>query len=396
MTPLRTPKPPATRIGVVGTGMISRSLTRLLQRHHPDLVVSRILTRRDPASVAHHDGGDPLTRSLDDLIDHSDLVVECSGDAVYGTDVLERVFAAGRPVVTMNSELQVTTGSYFVGKGYLTEAEGDQPGSLAALREEALSMGFRPLVYGNMKGFLNLDPSRQDMEFWSRKQGTSVTQTTSFTDGTKVQIEQALIANGTGATILRRGLEGQPSEDLKHAAFELAAKADALGSPIADYVLAVKWQANGVFVVGRHDDDSGGLLEYFKLGTGPYYMLTRPYHLCSLEIPKTIRRAIAGNPPLLTNSAAPTIGVAAIAKRALEPGTTIDTPIGGFQLRGEAVKLRDDPNHVPIGLLRHAVIRRRVEPGQTLSFDDVEMQDSRAVQISRGILEAAIATSRDH
>ena len=43
---------------------------------------------------------------------------------------------AGRPVVTMDSELQVTTGSYFVGQGYITEADGDQPGCLARLHEE--------------------------------------------------------------------------------------------------------------------------------------------------------------------------------------------------------------------------------------------------------------------
>lgn len=383
MALLRT-KPATTRIGIVGTGMISRSLAKVLRRHHSDLLVSRILTRRDSDSFERQD--EALTKSVDELIEHSDLVVECSGDAVHGTDVLERVLSAGRPVVTMNSELQVTTGSYLTQRGYMTEAEGDQPGSTASLREDAIEMGFKPLVYGNMKGFLNPTPSREEMEHWSRRQGTSVVQTTSFTDGTKVQIEQAFIANGTGATILRTGLEGPRSEDLKTAAYELAEKAEAIGSPIADYVLAVNWQANGVFVVGRHDGDLGGLLEYFKLGKGPYYMLTRPYHLCSLEIPKTIRRALAGQPPLLTNSANPTIGVAAVAKHSFEAGTKITTPIGGFQLRGEAVRFRDFAEHVPIGLLRDATLKRKIEAGQMLTYDDVDVPESRAAEISRLIV----------
>ena len=384
--PLPQTSSAVTRIGIVGTGLISRSLVKILRKHHSDLIVSRILTRRAPESFESQD--DALTRAPDELLENSDLIVECSGDVVHGTDVVERALTAGLPVVTMNSELQVTTGSYLAQRGYMTEAEGDQPGSLAALHEDALHMGFKPLVYGNMKGFLNLTPSLEDMQHWSQRQGTSVTQTTSFTDGTKVQIEQAFVANGTGATILRRGLVGLPCPDLKQGASDLAAEAEAIGSPIADYVLAVNWQANGVFVVGRHDDDMGGLLEYFKLGKGPYYLLTRPFHLCSLEIPKTIRRVLAGSPPLLTNSAKPTVGVAAVAKHSLNTGSKITTAIGGFQVRGEAVKLRDHPAHVPIGLLCDARLKRNVEAGQMLTYDDVELPESRAAEIAQLINQA--------
>ena len=98
----------------------------------------------------------------------------------------------------MNSEFHVTVGSYFVDKGLVTEAEGDQPGVLAQLHEEAISMGFKPLVYGNIKGFLNENPTADDMEYWGNKSGISLDMVTSFTDGTKVQIEQTLVANGLG------------------------------------------------------------------------------------------------------------------------------------------------------------------------------------------------------
>jgi len=136
----------------------------------------------------------------------------------HGTSVIERAFEAGLKVVTVNAELQVTTGSYLAGKGFLTEAEGDQPGSLAALREDALQMGFEPLVYGNMKGYLNHDPSPEDMAYWANRQGISIDQTTSFTDGTKVQIEQVIIGNGLGATITRQGMEGLASTNLDDSA----------------------------------------------------------------------------------------------------------------------------------------------------------------------------------
>ena len=50
----------------------------------------------------------------------------------------------------------------FVERGLLSEAEGDQPGCLAALAEDAVATGFQPLVYCNMKAFLNRDPNPEE------------------------------------------------------------------------------------------------------------------------------------------------------------------------------------------------------------------------------------------
>lgn len=53
---------------------------------------------------------------------------------MYATPIVRKVMEAGIQVVTMDSELQITTGSYLkqIGKNLLKEAEGDQPGCLAA------------------------------------------------------------------------------------------------------------------------------------------------------------------------------------------------------------------------------------------------------------------------
>jgi predicted homoserine dehydrogenase-like protein len=369
------------RVGVSGTGMISHCFVRLIMQHYKDLRISRVLTRRSVATLSSFPLADALTNSIDDLIANSDVIVECTGDVFFGTEVIERAFEAGVPVVTINAELQVTTGSYLCGKGFLTEAEGDQPGSLAALREEALQMGFQPLVYGNMKGYLNHNPSPEDMAYWSKRQGISIEQTTSFTDGTKVQIEQVVVGNGFGATITRRGLEGLASTDLNVSGNVLGLIADGVGQPIVDYVLPNGYSAGGVFLVCRHDEMQAPAIEYFKLGPGPYYVLTRPFHLCSLEVGKTVRRVLAGGGVLLNNSVSPTLGVAAIAKREMKAGEMIGRGIGGFDVRGEAVKLADELDHVPIGLLRNTVLKRAVEPGQLITFDDIEVQPSRVLDI---------------
>ncbi|AFM33220.1 MULTISPECIES: NAD(P)-dependent oxidoreductase [Stutzerimonas stutzeri subgroup] len=361
--------------------MIARGFVRLIKKHYPDMEISRVLTRRPLSTMADFPLADVLTNSLDELIDHSDLIVECSGDVFHGTSVIERAFEAGLQVVTVNAELQVTTGSFLAGRGFLTEAEGDQPGSLAALHEDALQMGFQPLVYGNMKGYLNHDPSPEDMAYWANRQGISVDQTTSFTDGTKVQIEQVIIGNGLGATITRRGMEGLASTNLDDSASLLGMMAERAGQPIVDYVIPSGYPAGGVFLVGRHDEDQAQAIEYFKLGRGPFYTLVRPFHLCSLEVGKTVRRVLNGGGVLLNNSTEPTLGVAAIAKRAMKPGELIERGIGGFQFRGEAIKLAEHPDHVPIGLLRKTALKRAVEPGQIITFDDIDILPSRALDI---------------
>jgi len=130
------------------------------------------------------------------------------------------------------------------------------------------------------------------------------------------------------------------------------------------------------------------MLRYYKLGDGPYYVLVKPYHLCSLEVAKTLRRVIDGGGTLIDNSSRPRIGVVAIAKRRLEPGTRIAHGHGGFEVRGEAARLHEVRGHVPIGALHDAVVRRRVEPGEILGFDDVELPDNPVTRISRELFGA--------
>ncbi|WP_218280581.1 hypothetical protein [Verrucomicrobium spinosum] len=175
-------------------------------------------------------------------------------------------------------------------------------------------MGFNPLVYGNIKGFLNHHPKEEEMAYWASRNGISRTQVTSFTDGTKLQIEQALVANGLGADIAQRGMLGPQDLTLDEAGALLSTEAIRLGIPLSDYVLNRKLPA-GVFVTCEHPTERPHVLRYLKLGEGPYYTLLRPYHLCHLELPRTLRRIIAGGGVLLNNSAQPKINVVAVAKK---------------------------------------------------------------------------------
>jgi predicted homoserine dehydrogenase-like protein len=372
------------KIGVIGTGKLSRGFTMAIE-DQPDLAISKVLTRTDVKKRRDFPRQDLLTNSVDELIMNSDLVLECSGDVIHATWVVNEIVQAGLPVVTMDSEFQVTTGSYFIDKGFITEAEGDQPGCTAALGEDALQMGFTPLVYGNIKGFLNENPPLKDMQYWGDKLCLSLKMVTSFTDGTKVQIEQALVANGFGADIAAPGLLGINSEDVDSGAIALAEEAEKLGFPISDYILSPK-SPPGVFIVAKHSQQQQPYLSHYKMGNGPYYILLRNYHLCHLEIGKTIRRVLKGGDALLNNGRCPTISVAAIAKKSLKAGHRIDYGIGSFSVRGSAINIADNLEHIPIGLLADAVITRDIAVGQQLCFDDVEISQSLALSAWRQIL----------
>ncbi len=383
---------PRLRIGVIGTGFVSRHFVHELARR-PNYELGKVLTRRPLEGCGEYPRQDALTTSLDELIEASDIVFECTGDVPYAASTVGPVLDAEKPVVTLNAEFHTTVGSHFVDRGLLTEAEGDQPGCLAALHEEAIAMGFSPLVYGNMKAFLNRNPSPEDMKFWADKQDYSVPMVTSFTDGTKVQIEQCLVANGLDAGIAKEDLIGLETGDLKHAAQELGKAADQAGFPISEYILD-RGLSHGVFVVARHDDLQKQPLQNFKFGEGPYYLLIKDYCLVHLEVFKTIERIASGGRALLNNSNKPRVGVASVAKRDLAPGTIIERGCGSFDLRGICVNLAERPDHLPICLANDLEVKRPIEAGEILTAADVDMPETEALKIWKTIEREALTLDR--
>ena len=374
------------RIAICGTGFIGTGLALALQQHH-ELTISHVFTRR-PIDQVEHPAPACLTNDIETLLSDCDLLVECSGDVLLAADVIAAAHERQLPVVTMNSEFHVTVGSAFVDSGYLTEADGDQPGCLAALKEKITAMGFTPVVFGNIKGFLNQDPSPEDMAYWAEKQGISLPQVTAFTDGTKIQIEQALVANGLGATLLAPGMVGPESAELETAAFALARQAEASGAiSVSDYVLNAGGPA-GVFIVARHADDQQRFLKYLKLGEGPWYFLLQPFHLCHLEMVGTIQAVLEGRRPLLNNGRCPEVGVVAVAKQDLPAGTAVPRALGSFDFRGEAVAFAEHQNAVPIGLLQGAELIQPLRAGETVCWDQVRLPDSLALRIFRTLLES--------
>ena len=361
------------RIGVVGTGYIARHFMMSLDSHDGYAAV-RVLTRRDPGGISGFPEG-IITNSIDDFVSAIDIAVEATGDPIWATEVVAACVDANLPVVTMDTEFHITCGSAFADSGLVTEAEGDQPGSLAALHEDAVAMGFEPLVYGNLKGFFNPDPTPEEMQYWGERQGFSIEKVTSFTDGTKVQAEQILVANHFGATIAEEGMLGASVASIDEGAQLLAETAHRVGQPISDFVVSRAFP-HGVFIVATHDERQAEALANVKMGPGPYYTLLKHDTFVHLEILKAIKRMLETGKPLLTNSSAPTLSLAAVAKRDLAPGHRIDHAFGSFDLRGHAVRIAEHPDHVPMGLLSSAVIEELIERNEVPTFEKVSVPDS--------------------
>jgi len=372
------------KIGISGTGFIATGFFKLIITH-PRYNITHLLSRRPKSHFKSHPYADLITNSILELIENCDLVLECSGEAIWGSEVIALAFQANKPVVTMNAEFQIIAGSFYQQSGRLHESAGDQPGSLAALDYEARLMGFSPLVYGSQKSFLDPDPELENMAFWAKHNNQSLENTIAFTDGTKVQIESALVANGLHGDILQQGLLGPSNSSTREGANVLATIAQQQNKVVSDYVLNERGFGE-VFIVAQHQATHNPALSYFKLGQDHFYFIEKPYHLGYFEILKSIEFALQNPSSLFNNGSHPKISVAAIAKRPIPAGTFIQNGVGSFQVRGVAVHIKEHPNHVPIGLLRNCEIQRSIQTGDLITFSDTALPDSlasKAWQVTR-------------
>ena len=86
------------------------------------------------------------------------------------------------------------------------------------------------------------------------------------------------------------------------------------------------------------------------------------------------------------NGENPVAQVVAVAKRKIEAGEFIKRGLGSFDIRGEAVKIENYQDAVPITLVYNARFTKPVEEGQIVKFTDVELPKTRALEMWQQIL----------
>ncbi|MDN3555274.1 NAD(P)H-dependent oxidoreductase [Halomonas maura] len=323
-----------------------------------------------------------------------DAIIEVTGSIEYAALAILSAITSGKHVIQMNAELDGTIGPILKRKAdqagvIYTFSDGDQPGVQMNLYRFAQGLGIKPVLCGNIKGlhdpYRNPATQRAFAERWGQKPAMVA----SFADGTKISFEQAIVANGTGMQVARRGMlgpdfsKGDPNAPLipiEQTVSSFAPYLNTSSTGLVDYVVGAR-PGPGVFVIGTVEDPrQKHYLELYKLGRGPYYCFYTPYHLCHLEVPTSVARAVLFNDPVLAPQGAPRVGVVAMAKKDLSEGERI-TEFGGFEVYGVAENTeticRD--NLLPIGLALHATLRHPVRKDTLLTMDDVRVPEGRLV-----------------
>jgi len=313
-----------------------------------------------------------------------EVIVEATGAPRVGAEVALEAIRKKKHIIMMNVETDVTVGLILselarsAGVVY-TVGAGDEPGAIKELYDFARALGFEIVAAGKGKNNpLNRQATPESLQSIALKQGVNPRMLCEFVDGSKTMIEMCAVANATGLIPDVRGMHG-PKCDVSEltSVFALKEKGGILNQPgVVDY--GIGRIAPGVFVVittrnKRLIED----LKYLSMGKGPNYLLYRPYHLCSIEIPLSIARAVIYQEPTIVSSGRPVAEVITVAKRDLKVGQKIDG-IGKFDIYGsiERAAVSRQENLLPLGLAEGAVLKNKVKKGDYLTLSQVEFEES--------------------
>jgi len=386
--------------GYVGTGVIHAIAQSPGMR--PSLIVNRNTGRAVDAltqmgvkadDIVHSDSADELVTAIragrPAITSHAgivaelpiDVVVEATGALNYGTETILAMLDAGKHVVSFNAECDALLAWLFHERArannvIYTIADGDQPGVLFRLQQEVERMGFEVTASLNCKRHLNVHQNPETGASYAARDTTSSHMTTAFGDGTKMQVEQAVVANATGMIPDKRGMHGIEST-VADAHVDIPAILSAPGR--VDFTLGGDFGA-GVGIVARHPnhDLHAQAMGFYKMGDGPDYFFFRPYHLVHLEVPMTIAELILDNEPLVTVDAPHVAEVLAIAKKDLVAGEDLDC-IGGFSAYGHIDTAENAKGFLPVGLVEYASMTGPVAQDQAIPLDMVALDESKTV-----------------
>lgn len=387
---------------ITGAGFVGRGLVRHLARTPgvaPPLLANRTPERAiDLLIEAGHDRPDIVVSDDVDVLREAvaaarpavtadarivpeisgvGLLIEATGSMDHGTAVIRAALHAGLDVISYNAEVDALLGHLLTAEAeehgaVYTIADGDQPGVLLRMFDEVRGFGLRPVSAMNCKRNLDVHQDPERSREYAARDNTSVAMTTAFGDGTKMHIENVVVANLTGLTPLPIGTPG-----VRTNVAEAAVDVEAANFPegFVHFTLGGDF-GGGVLVLAASDepDFDAPYLRYGKLGDGPLYPFFRPYHLIHLEAPATIAQVVVDRTPVGRRTERPAAECVTIAKQDLEAGTVLDG-IGGAACYGTAAGSAEAEGLLPIGLATHARLTRPLERDEPITLDDVEIDD---------------------
>jgi len=396
------------RIGIVGAGYMGRGMAAVIERNMVGMRVVAIANRtvanaeqafadagidsaeqvRDEAALGRVLSRGARAVTSDPLLlcraAEIEAIIECTGEVEFGARVATEAIANRKHVLLVNAELDATVGPLLKVLAdragvVITNADGDEPSVAMNMFRFVRSIGYRPVLAGNVKGFLDHHRNPDTQKGFADAHGQRPFMVTSFADGTKLSLEAATLANATGFKVRQPGMEGRRLSHIKDLLDAYDPK-ELLEQGLVEYVLGAE-PGSGAFVIGYNDDPVlMPYMSYFKMGDGPLYMFYRPFHLTNVEAPLSVARAVLFGDAAIAPAGPPVCEVATIAKRDMEPGEELDG-IGGYNCYGLIDNVenarRDDV--LPIGVAAGARLSRAVAQDQPITNADVTLPEGRLI-----------------
>jgi len=388
------------KIGVVGAGGSMGKGICLQTKLTPGLQLVAAIdinteTAEEAARLSGYSGvlfNSELFPILDEV--KIDVLVESTNTVEFAAKTCIAALERKIHVVLMNAEVDLLLRPYLqqIAKEngvVITSDAGDQHGVIARMAEEIQMWGFDLVMLGNIKGFLNRYATIEGMQKEAAKRYLNVVQCVAYTDGTKLNFEQALLANGFGMLPWTRGMLGPRCEDVNEIfdKFDFETLEAMRHTGCVDYILGAK-PGGGVFVIGYCKNElQQRYLEYYKRGKGPYYLFYRPYHLCHLETPRAIFNEFLYQKSILKPQNKLT-DVFAFAKKDLHKGLAIGHGIGSDEFYGMIDSCKNAKDLVPIALLEtenriKPILERNLDRDEPLFWSDVDFHDSNLFALYR-------------
>jgi predicted homoserine dehydrogenase-like protein len=396
------------RVGLLGAGFMAQGLTNQIRNSVPGMELVAIYGRKPQKAIdilryagdensvvvttlgefedAVRAGRSVVTEdaSLLSQSDQIDAIMDVTGSVEFGARIALEAFRHGKHFVAMNAELDATLGPilhrYAERNGVQFSAcDGDEPGLQMNLYRWVRGLGLEPRVMGNVKGLQDPYRNPETQKGFAEKWGQNPAMVTSFADGSKISFEQTIVANATGARVLKRGMsrgvpfEGSPLDLPTLYDIDEVRETGA----IVDYTVGPS--SVKIFCLAEHaDPKQQHYLSLYKMGEGPLYPFWVPYHLPHFEAPNSIARVVLFGDNVAPPVGGPQVEVCAVAKRDLRAGESLDE-YGMFMTYGEAVNAEEMSagRYLPEGLVEGCQLLRDVPQDAVVTYDDVELPPDR-------------------
>ncbi len=322
-----------------------------------------------------------------------EAVIDVTGQVELGARIALKAFEHGKHVILMNAELDATLGPilkiYADRAGVvLTDTDGDEPGVAMNLYRFVKTMGYRPVAAGNIKGMLDRYRNPDTQREFAAKWNQSARMVTSFADGTKLSLEETILANATGFRVGKRGMYGPACADVRDTP-KLFPPEQLLNGGLVDYVVGAE-PRTGAWVLAYTDHPVKQFyLDLFKISSNPFYCFYHPYHLPPLQLPSSVARAVLFHDATVAPRGAPICAVLTAAKRDLKTGEILDG-IGGFTVYGliDNAEVFPAEDLLPVGLSEGCRLMRDIPKDQPIRYADVVLPPGRLCDALRAEQDA--------